>query len=157
VKLQTLTPTLFAIAVLTAGCKPASDPAATEARDATTRQIDRVQQDTQASTRELSDYTYGQKAEFVTSMEAELAQLNEELDQLAAKIEKSSDAAKAEASPKLQALREQVAKLETHLEEAKNATESTWDNVKVAFKSGYAELKDGFNQARQWVSEKIAP
>ena len=79
------------------------------------------------------------------------------LDQLAAKIEKSSDTAKAEAKPKLDALRGQAAKLNKKLDEARNATESTWDDVKAGFKKGYAELKDGFNQARQWVSDKIAP
>ena len=29
--------------------------------------------------------------------------------------------------------------------------------MKAASKKGYNELKDGFNQARQWVSDKIAP
>jgi hypothetical protein len=43
------------------------------------------------------------------------------------------------------------------LDKAKNATESTWDDVKAGFKKAYSELKDGFNQARQWVSDKIAP
>jgi ElaB/YqjD/DUF883 family membrane-anchored ribosome-binding protein len=79
------------------------------------------------------------------------------LDQLAAKIEKSSDAAKAEAKPKLQALREKADQLGKQLDEAKNATESTWDSVKAGSKKAYNELKDGFNQARQWVSDKIAP
>ena len=90
-------------------------------------------------------------------MQVQLAEIDRELDQLAAKIEKSNAAAKAEVTPKLQALRAQVAKLNTHLDEAKNATESTWDDVKAGFKQGYGELKDGFYQARQWVSDKIAP
>jgi hypothetical protein len=90
-------------------------------------------------------------------MEKQLAELNRELDQLSAKVEKSSDAAKAEARPKLQALRDQAAKLNKQLDEARNATESTWDDVKAGFTKGYAEVKDGFNQARQWVSDKIAP
>ena len=47
--------------------------------------------------------------------------------------------------------------LKKQLDEAKSATESTWDSVKAASKKGYNELKDGFNQARQWVSDKIAP
>ena len=64
---------------------------------------------------------------------------------------------KAEAKPKLQALREQTAKLNKQLDEAKNATESTWNDVKAGVKKGWGELKDGFQQARQWVSEKIAP
>lgn len=59
--------------------------------------------------------------------------------------------------PKLQALREPTAKLNQRLDEAKNATESTWGGVKAGFKKGYGELKDGLQSARQWVSDKIAP
>jgi ElaB/YqjD/DUF883 family membrane-anchored ribosome-binding protein len=86
-----------------------------------------------------------------------LTAINQDLDQLAAKIEKSSDAVKAEAKPKLQALRDQAAQLTKQLDEVRNATESTWDNAKAGSKKAYDDLKNGFNQARQWVSDKIAP
>ena len=79
------------------------------------------------------------------------------MDQLSAKVEKSSDAVKAEAKPKLQALRDQTAQLNKQLDEVKNATESTWDSVKGGFKKVYESSKEGFQQARQWVSDKIAP
>ena len=105
----------------------------------------------------MKDYAFAQKTEFVATMEKQLADLNRDMDQLAEKIEKSSETAKAEARPKLQALRDQAAKLNKKLDEARNATESTWDDVKSGFTKGYAEVKDGFNQARQWVSDKIAP
>lgn len=145
------------LAALAVGCKPSSEPPATEGRQATARQLDQAKQETQAASQAMNDYAYTQKAEFVATMQTQLAEINRDLDQLAAKIEKADDAAKAEATPRLQALRAQVAKLNTHLDDAKNATESTWDEVKAGFKQGYSELKDGFNQARQWVSEKIAP
>jgi len=90
-------------------------------------------------------------------MEKQLAELNRDLDQLGEKIEKSGAAAKAEAKPKLQALRDQAAKLNKKLDDARNATESTWDDVKAGFKKGYAEVKHGFDEARQWVSDKISP
>jgi hypothetical protein len=90
-------------------------------------------------------------------LKGQLAGINQELDELAARIEKSSDAVKAEARPKLQALRDQADKLKAKIDEAGNATESTWDSVKAGSKEAYANLKDGFQQARQWVSEKIAP
>jgi adenine-specific DNA methylase len=139
------------------GCKPSSEPSATETRDATARQLDQVKQETKEAAQEMNDYAYAQKAEFVATMQTQLAEINRDLDLLAAKIEKANDAAKTEATPKLQALREQVAKLNTHLDEAENATESTWEDAKAGFKKGYSELKDGFNQARQWVSDTIAP
>jgi adenine-specific DNA methylase len=123
----------------------------------TTQQLDKVQAKTEEAAQEMKDYTYAQKAEFTEKMQGQLAEINKDLEQLSTKIEKSSDAVKAEAKPKLQALREQAAKLNKQLVEAKSATESTWDSVKMGTKKAYGELKDGFQQARQWVSEKIAP
>jgi methyl-accepting chemotaxis protein len=123
----------------------------------TSQQIDKVQARTAEAAQDLKDYSYAQKAEFVETMRSQLVEISNDLDQLAAKIEKSSDAAKAEAQPKLQALREHADKLNKQLDVAKNATESTWDGVKAGSRKAYEELKDGFNQARQWVSEKIGP
>jgi len=147
-KQTTLLLTVLAAAAFTAGC---------EKKETTAQQLDKVQAETKQAAQDMKDYTFAQKAEFTANMQSQLAAINKDLDQLAAKIEKSSAAAKAEAKPKLQALRDQAAKLNAQLDEAKNATESTWDSVKAGFKQGYSELKDGFNQARQWVSEKIAP
>ena len=123
----------------------------------TSQQLDQIQTDTKKAAQDMKDYTFAQKNEFVAKMQGQLDEINRDLDQLAAKIEKANDAAKAEAKPKLQALRDQAAKLNTQLDTAKNATESTWNDVKAGFKKGYSELKDGFSQARQWVSDKIAP
>ena len=121
------------------------------------QQIEKVQTETKEAAQDMKDYTFAQKAEFTEKMQGQLAAINRDLDQLSAKIEKSSDAAKAEATPRLQALREKSRQLTKQLDEVKNATESTWDSVKAGSKKAYNELKDGFQQARQWVSDKIAP
>jgi cytochrome c556 len=147
-KNKTLAITFLAVAAFVVGCN--KEPTTTE-------QIDKVQAETKQAAQDMKDYTFAQKAEFVTQMQSQLAALNQDLDQLAAKIEKSSDAVKAEAKPKFQALRDQAAKLNQQLDEARNATESTWDSVKGGFKKAYEATKDGFNTARQWVSDKIAP
>ncbi len=140
--------TSLAVAAFSVGCnKP----------DSTSQQLDKAQVKTAEMAQDMKDYTYAQRAEFTEKMQGQLTEINHDLDQLSAKIEKSSDAVKAEAKPKLQALRDQAAELSTHLEVAKSATESTWDSVKVGSKKAYGELKDGFIKARQWVSEKIAP
>ena len=123
----------------------------------TSQQLDKVQAETKQAAQDMKDYTFAQKSAFVEAMQAQLAALNQDLDQLSAKVEKSSDAIKAEAQPKLQALRDQTAQLNKQLDEARNATESTWDSVKGGFKKAYEASKDGLNQARQWVSDKIAP
>jgi len=149
--------TFFAITAFAVGCKPSAEQSATESREATAQQFDKVKKETKEAAQDMKDYAYAQKAEFVAKMQGQLDEINRDLDQLAAKVEKASDTAKAEAKPKLQTLRDQAAKLNTQLDEAKNATESTWGDVKAGFKKGYSELKNGFQQARQWVSDKIAP
>jgi hypothetical protein len=140
--------TLLAVAAFAVGCNK---------EQTTSQQLDKVQAETKQAAQDMKDYTYAQKAEFVERMQAQLAELNRDLDQLAAKIEKSSDAIKAEAQPKLQVLRDQMAQLNKQLDEARNATESTWDSVKGGLKKAYESSKEGFQQARQWVSDKIAP
>jgi methyl-accepting chemotaxis protein len=147
-KNKTLLLTLLSAAAFAVGCNKA---------ETTSQQLDKVQAETKQAVQDMKDYTFKQKTEFVEKMQGQLAELNRDLDQLAAKIEKSSDAVKAEAQPKLQALRDQAAQLNTQLDEARNATEFTWDSVKSGFSKAYEATKDGFNQARQWVSDKIAP
>jgi len=147
-KNKTLLVTFLSIAAFTMGCDKAKN---------TAQQIDKVQEKTAEAAQDMKDYTFAQKAEFVEKMQGQLAELNRDLDQLAVKIEKSSDTIKAEAQPRLQGLREQAAQLNKQLDEVKNATESTWDSVKVTAKKAYEATKSGFNQARQWVSDKIAP
>ena len=147
-KNKTLVITLLSIAAFAVGCKK---------EQTTSQQIEKVKTETKQAAQDMKDYTFAQKAEFVETMQGQLDALNKDLDQLSAKIDSSSDAVKAEAKPKLQALRDQAAQLNKQLDEAKNATESTWDSVKAGFQKAYDATKDGFNQARQWVSDKIAP
>ncbi len=147
-KYKELLLTFLALAAVTAGC---------DKETTTSQKIEKLQTETKAATQDLKNYTFAQKTEFTDKMRAQLAEINLELDQLAAKFEKSSDAAKAEARPKLQALREKADQLGKQLDEARNATEPTWESVKAGSKKAFDEFKVGFNQARQWVSEKIAP
>ncbi len=140
--------TLLSAAACAVGCNK---------EQTTSQQLDKVQAETKQAAQDMKDYAYAQKAEFVVKMQGQLDALNRDIEQLSAKVEKSSDAVKAEAQPKLQALRDQAAQLNTQIDQAKNATESTWDSVKAGSEKAYDALKDGFQQARQWVSDKIAP
>ena len=128
-----------------------------EKEKTTAQQIETVKTETKQAAQDMKEYTFAQKDEFVKYMQGQLTTLNQDLDQLAAKIDKSSDAIKADAKPKLQALRDQTAKLNQQLADAQNATESTWDSVKAGTKAAYESAEKGFNDARQWVSDKIAP
>ncbi len=123
----------------------------------TSQQIDKVTAQTKETAQDMKNYTYAQKTEFVKEMQSQVDSLNSDLAALSAKVEKSSDTVKADAKPKLDALREQIAQLNKQLQAASTATESTWDSVKDGTRKTYESVKDGFNQARQWVSDKIAP
>jgi len=140
--------TLLASAAFIAGCDKDKDAS---------QQIAKVQTETKQAAQDMKDYTYAQKAEFVAAMQGQLTALNQDLDKLSAKIDSSSDSLKAEAKPKLKALRDQAAKLNQQLVDAQNATDSTWDSVKDGTKKAYASLQNSFTEARQWVSDKIAP
>jgi hypothetical protein len=147
-KNRTMILALLSVAALAAGCnKP----------ETTSQQLDRVQEKTAEAGQEMKDYTYAQKSEFTEKMQGDLAGINKDLDQLAVKIERASAGARAEAKPRFKALREQADRLGQHLNEAKSATESNWDSAKAASRKAYNDLKDGFKQARQWMSDKIAP
>jgi chromosome segregation ATPase len=147
-KNKTLVITVLSIAAFAVGCNK---------EQTTSQQLEKVKVETKQTAQDMKDYTFAQKAEFVKTMQGQLDALNKDLDQLSAKIDSSSDAVKAEAKPKLQALRDQAAQLNKQLDDVGNATESTWDSVKNDFNKAYEATKDGFNQARQWVSDKIAP
>lgn len=156
-KLQTALTVVLAITAIGFGCKPSEEKKTTAAGDAAVQQIGKVAEDTKVAAQDMKDYGYAQRAEFVDAMKLQVTAINADLDKLSAKVDGATDAAKAEAKPKLEALRTQVAALNKQLDDAKGATESTWNDVKAGFKKGYGDLKDGFQQARQWVSDKIAP
>lgn len=123
----------------------------------TVQDLEKAQTDAKAAAEDMKDYTYAQKAELVQQMEIRLANLNQDLDKLSARIDRSSDSVKAEAKPKLQALRVQANELGRQLDNVKNANQSTWDNVKAGATKAYVSVADGVHQAREWLSEKIAP
>lgn len=123
----------------------------------TSQQMEPVRTDTMTTARDLKDYTFAQKAEFTEKMRSQLAEINKDMDALTAKIEKSDDAIKAEAKPRLEALRDQAAKLNVSLDEVGNATESTWETFKSGTRNAYDALAESFQQSREWLSEKIAP
>lgn len=143
-----ITITFLSAATFVVGCNQ---------QETTSQQLDRAQTKTEETVKDMKEYSYAQKSEFVEKMQGQLTALNRDLDQLGDRIEKSSDSVKADAKPKLQALRGQTGELNKQLEQVRNATESTWDSVKNGFNKAFDSSKEGFQQARQWVSNKVAP
>jgi hypothetical protein len=115
-KSKTFFLTFLSIAALATGCD----------RDQTaSQQIEKVKIETKDAARDMKDYPYAQRAEFTAKMQSQLAAINMDLDQLQAKVDKSSDAVQAEAKPKLQMLRDQTDQLKKQIDAAGSATEST--------------------------------
>jgi peptidoglycan hydrolase CwlO-like protein len=103
------------------------------------------------------DYAYAQKDKFVDEMKKEMATIHQDMDRLSAKVDKSTGTAKVDAKAKLDAVREKWAHAKKHLDRAEAATESDWGIVKGDFEKSYSEMKDSFDNTRQWLSDKIAP
>ena len=140
--------TVLSAAALACGC---------EENNTASEQLEKAKTETKEAARDLKDYTYAQKQEFVQAMQTNLKALNQDLEKLSAKINSSSDAVKADVKPKLQALREQANQLGKQLDDIKNANRSTWDKVKTGAEKAFGALTNGIDQARQWVSQKVAP
>ena len=151
--------TFLIVTALAVGCKSTDEKSAAGPKPSGTAaaQLDQAKTETKEAAQAMQDYAYAQKAEFVDKMKKELVGIQEELDRLSAKVDRSSGAAKAEAKTQLEAVREKWAQAKKQLDQAESATESTWDDVKSGFKKSYDELKDSFEKTRQWLSEKIKP
>jgi len=139
---------LVSVGIIAAGC---------EKKRTTSGQLDRVQTKTAEVAQDMRDSTFAEKDEFLVKMRSQLADLNRELDELAAKVEKSSATVRTDARPRIDALREQTARLNRQLDDATNATESSWDKFKADVRRTHDASKEDFKQARQWLSEKVAP
>lgn len=148
---------MAALATLSVSCKPPEKASSDPTAKAVDQQIDKTKAAVDKADSNLSTYTFAQKAEFLAVMEKNMAEVNRNLDELSAIIDKSSMAVKAEAKPKLLVLRSQADLLNKQLDNVRNANASTWDIVKATTSDAYDGLKSGVLQARQWLSEKIAP
>jgi len=138
-------------ALLVAGCdksSPASDAS-------TAQQLDQLKADTKQAATDMKNYTFAEKDKFVEKMQTELDALNQEFAALGVKIANASDAVKAEAQPKLDALRVQIDRLTPELEKAKNATASTWDDIKAGAQKAYDNTKQAFKDFGAWIDKKI--
>jgi len=139
------------------GCKPPADKPGMPKVESASVQLDKAQAATKEAAHDMKDYAFTQKDEFVAGMKTQLSELNRTVDELSARVEKSADAIKAEAQPKIASLREQAARLNRQLESVQNSSATTWDGLKADTHKTFQAMKDGLAQMRQWVADKIAP
>ncbi len=150
---------IFSAGVLAVGCKSTADRPTngTQQDSAAALQLGKAKAATAEAAQAMEDYAYARRSEFVAKMNKDLGELQDDLNLLAAKVDDSGGAAKAEAKAKLEVVREKWTKTKQQLDQAQNATESTWNDVKSGFNESYVALKDSVETTRQWLSEKIAP
>ena len=153
-----LVTTFLSAAALAAGCTSKDVKSAVAPKQGTpAADLAKAKAETKAAAQAMRDYAYAEKAEFVDKMKKELVSIQGELDQLAAKVDRTSGTAKADAKVKLETVREKWTQAKKQLDRAESATASDWDDVKTGFKQSYADLQDSFAKTRQWLSDKIAP
>ena len=145
----------LAVAAL-AGCAPDVDKPTPKAGEVAVK-VQQARRETSEATRAAANYSYAQKSEMVQDMKGEIAEINKEAERLAGRMGEASDAARVEAKAKLQDLHKKTVDLNTKLDRAKDSSESRWEDVKAGVKKSYDELNESFKQARQWLSEQIAP
>jgi flagellin-like hook-associated protein FlgL len=150
---------LLLVAGLAVGCTSTDGKSAAEPKlgDIAAAKRDKAETEMKEATQAMQDYAYAQKAVFVDEMKKDLAEIQEELDRLSAKVDRSSGTAEADAKIQLEAVREKWTQAKKQLDLAESSTESTWDEVKGGFKKAHSELKESFEKTRQWLSDKIEP
>lgn len=120
-------------------------------------QITAAEHEVQKAARDVKDYSWAEKTEFVALMQEETAAMDREVDRLAGRIDSYRGSTKAQANAKLKALRRQQANVKKELDKVRNATEAKWEEAKGGLIKARDEMKGSLNDARQWLSEEIAP
>jgi DNA repair exonuclease SbcCD ATPase subunit len=92
------------------------------------------------------------KEQFVASAEKKMQQFDSKLTALQAKVSTMAADAKAEGDKAVEALKEQRAKLGSKLDEAKQASQETWREVKAGFEAGWQEIEKGYESLKSKVN-----
>ena len=124
-------------------------------KEAATERFEQAKEGAIDAADSVKGYAFTQKTELVAKLQPKLDSMNRELAEANEKLKNASVQAKADAEPKLKALREQTAALGKHLENLKGATAETWDDVKGGFQSAYDKAKEGLKDAKTWVTDKV--
>ena len=149
------TASLFA-ALLAAGCSPSAYKNDVKSSSYAKDGIN-TQNASQEMAIDFNSYSYERKADLVAALKAQETAIKANIEQLSARIDKSTAAAKTANQPKLEQLRDQADQLKARISDIEKSNSTTWNNVKTESAKAYTALVDTVTQSRQWLSEKIAP
>jgi chromosome segregation ATPase len=149
---------VLSIAALVSGCDRADHSSDVERQqDDAAGRYQEARDEIGEAGRAVGSYTEAQKTAFVAQMEQQVAALKRETNDLRASIANSTDDVKANAAQRLDDLQRRANQLEGQLNEVRNATAANWEAVKAGFETAYNETRQSFDEARQWLSQQIAP
>ena len=114
--------------------------------DLTTQQVVRSHMD--------YNYPYDKKDVFNDDASADLAELDQRINDLSVKAAAAGAAVQADAQPKIQKLRNDRAALDKKLDALKNATQANWNDLKTDYQKSDQEMKSSLEQTWQWLAQK---
>ena len=79
------------------------------------------------------------------------------MERLRRVIDRSSGATRADAEARLEVVSDGWAAAKAQLDSAETATEASWEDVQSRYRAARSDLKRSFDDARQWLSERIEP
>ena len=122
-----------------------------------------LKQDIKEDMRDFNNYTYAEKDKFVTDANDELANINDDIAEMKAELDRAGDNISAKSKAEYQ---KSIAELERLRDEYKNnidkvqkSTESTWDQTKKDVGATYdktkSNIKKGWDDVKRGVNEGV--
>jgi hypothetical protein len=151
---------LLVIGVLATGCnQPRDKNSKPEAHELGTAaaQRDKALTASKVAAQSVRVYAYAERDEFIDAANRELSDIQTEMERLRRAIARSSGAARADAEAKLEVVSDKWAAARAELKRAEAATEASWDDVQIGYRTARSDLKRSFDNARQWLSDRIEP
>lgn len=146
------------LAIATVSCATDDEPpSAAQPSESAGSKLEDVEQKSAEVRRAIRDYAYAEKADLIAEVKKDLSAIETEMDRLSAKVDSSKGEAKADAKAKLEGVRTKWAEAKERLDDADDASDAEWEDVKRNVERSYGELQDSFDDARQRLSDEIAP
>jgi hypothetical protein len=141
------------------GCKATDKDSKAQSDDLGTAaaQREKAMTATKEAAQSIQHYAYAQRVEFIDAAKRELSDIQREMERLRAAADRSTGAARADAEAKLEVLSDKLAAAKTQFDRAATATEASWEDVQNRYQKARGDLKDSFDETRQWLSEKMEP
>ena len=146
------------IGVVSTGCNKSTEKdSKAQSDDSAAAQRERAMTATKEAAQSVQDYAYAQKGEFVAAAKRQLADIQAETARLGTAIDQSTGPARAAAEAKLEVVNEKLAAATAQLDRAQAAPEAAWQDVQNGYRTAHTDLRDSFDETREWLSKQIEP